>query len=141
MECMNRKIAIGGLIIVLGLLSYLMLSSIAPTEATGQFLFLTAGIVLYILVQLPLPAFYQKILPYAGAFTFLLLIVTLLLGRISHGAMRWLPIGPLHLQISEFAKPILVLLLAQFAAYSRASLRARHGRRKSGPRRCGAENN
>ncbi len=47
-------------------------------------------------------------------FSAFLLVVVLFLGVETRGVIRWIPIGPINLQPSEFAKPALILLLAQF---------------------------
>ena len=44
------------------------------------------------------------------------LIVVLLFGRVVNGSQRWLAIGPWHIQTSELAKPILILVLARYFA-------------------------
>ncbi len=44
----------------------------------------------------------------------LLLLVVIFLGRESHGAQRWIPLGGFHLQPSEFAKIFIVITLAIF---------------------------
>lgn len=43
-----------------------------------------------------------------------LLVVVLIVGKTSHGAQRWIPIGPFAFQPSEFAKLVLVLVLATY---------------------------
>lgn len=42
------------------------------------------------------------------------LIAVLLFGRVINGAQRWLELGPWRFQVSEFVKPILILILAQY---------------------------
>lgn len=109
---MRRKLIIAFVILVLGSLSTLLLASIAPKEALGQAIFLIVGLGMYFSIQYPLPKLYEKLIPSVATLTVLLLLVTLILGRVSHGAQRWLPIGPFHIQVSEFAKPVLALFLA-----------------------------
>lgn len=46
----------------------------------------------------------------------LLLVATLVIGYVSHGAKRWLPLGPLRFQPSELAKIALVIALAKYLA-------------------------
>lgn len=41
------------------------------------------------------------------------LVIVLLFGRVINGSQRWLVLGPWHLQTSELAKPILILVLAR----------------------------
>ncbi|NJN69252.1 MAG: FtsW/RodA/SpoVE family cell cycle protein [Nitrospira sp.] len=54
----------------------------------------------------------------AYAFILLMLIFVLFEGRTSKGAQRWLALGPFSFQPSEFAKLILILVLAHY--YSKA---------------------
>lgn len=42
------------------------------------------------------------------------LIIVLCFGRVVNGSQRWLVLGPWHVQTSEFAKPILILVLARY---------------------------
>lgn len=46
--------------------------------------------------------------------TAVLLFITLILGAASHGAKRWIPLGPIKFQPSELAKITLILFLAAF---------------------------
>jgi rod shape determining protein RodA len=44
-----------------------------------------------------------------------LLVVVLLIGKQAWGATRWVPVGPgIHLQVSEFVKLVIILLVARF---------------------------
>src|SRR5689334_1002578 len=44
-----------------------------------------------------------------------LLVVVLLIGKQAWGATRWIPVGPgIHLQVSEFVKLVIILLVARF---------------------------
>jgi len=47
-----------------------------------------------------------------------LLVVVLITGKTSRGAQRWIPLGPFAFQPSEFAKLVLILVLASY--YARA---------------------
>src|SRR4029078_5036004 len=54
----------------------------------------------------------------AYAIIFILLAVVLLDSKTSRGAQRWIPIGPFAFQPSEFAKLVLILVLASYYAKS-----------------------
>lgn len=45
-----------------------------------------------------------------------LLLIVAAVGIETRGSIRWIPLGPVNLQPSEFAKPVLILLLADFWA-------------------------
>jgi len=58
---------------------------------------------------------YRKLVNFTSIYAYVvigLLILVHLTGDIVNGAQRWLTVGPLSLQPSEFAKPAIVLLLA-----------------------------
>lgn len=60
--------------------------------------------------------------PYIFIAILLVLVGTLLFGRVERGARRWLGIGNLGVQPSEFAKTITILFLARFLDERRQSL-------------------
>lgn len=55
--------------------------------------------------------------------TAVLLFITLILGAASHGAKRWIPLGPIKFQPSELAKITLILFLAAFISSKTKELR------------------
>ncbi|HPM77910.1 MAG TPA: rod shape-determining protein RodA [bacterium] len=50
-----------------------------------------------------------------------MLLATLIIGQISHGAQRWLMLGPVRFQPSELAKIAVILALAKFLAANRTT--------------------
>ncbi len=58
---------------------------------------------------------YKKLMTYTlpfAAFVIIMLILVKVAGVTVNGAQRWINLGPLSLQPSEFAKPVVVMLLA-----------------------------
>ena len=41
-------------------------------------------------------------------------MVTYVVGQTAFGSRRWIPLGPIHLQVSEFAKLVIILLVARY---------------------------
>ncbi len=81
---------------------------------TLQFLWILVG---FVLMTLAFSVNYQVFKNIAfgllvGVVIFLL--ATLIIGYVSHGAKRWLILGPLRFQPSEFAKLAVILALAKF---------------------------
>ena len=102
-------------ILMLGLLSILTLSSIAPSLAPKQLLFFMIGFSLFFLVSKV--SFKQiqnwSIFLYIG--TTLLLIATLLIGNITNGSTRWIDVGGLFaIQGSQLAVLTSSLYLVTF---------------------------
>ncbi len=52
----------------------------------------------------------------------LLLILTLIIGRITHGTIRWIPIGSFTLQPSEIVRPLLLVFFANYLTNSKLNL-------------------
>lgn len=118
-----RYIAIVGAILSLGVLS---IYSITYSQTGGglplyakQMVWILLGSVAFagmLLVD------YRKIArlayPLYGV-VLLLLGIVLIIGKTSHGAQRWIPIGPFAFQPAEFAKLVLVLVLATYYASAR----------------------
>jgi len=75
---------------------------------------LVGGILLALIIALsPINIIYKPAY-YIHFFVFLLLVATALFGETNKGAERWLLIGPIRLQPSEFAKISTVLALGRF---------------------------
>jgi rod shape determining protein RodA len=110
----GTKLIIAFVIAFFGILSTTVLASVASHEFVGQAIFVVVGVVIYALMQYPIPRFFWRLTPFLSVATWIGLIVTLFVGRLSHGAMRWLPVGPIHLQLSELAKPLLALVLSSY---------------------------
>lgn len=99
-------------ILVLGLFSVLTLRGISVTYATNQLFFFIIGIIVFWLLSSVSFGYWErtKWLWYSAVVG--LLVLTLIIGNVTKGAVSWLSIGSYRLQPSEFVKPALLLLLA-----------------------------
>lgn len=95
-------------------ISIIVLRPIAPSIFPVYFLYLFLGIVfLFIFSQLDfdiLSLFSTHF--YIGSI--ILLILPLLIGQVTRGAIRWIPIGPLTIQPAEIVRPFLLVFFANF---------------------------
>ncbi len=124
-----------GITVVLAGLGLLMILSASSLEAdarygdalhfvTRQALGLVAGGVVATAIALAPWSWLRR-----AAWPFYLLVLVLLalvmspLGHEANGAARWIRVGPIHLQPSEFAKPALVVVLAHYLACNEGRLR------------------
>lgn len=100
------------LMVMLGVLSVLSLRGIAPTFAYNQLFFFLVGLVVFVVTSaFPARTWENgRWLWYAGVVG--LLLLTIILGQATKGAVSWLEIGAYRLQPSELLKPVLMLLLA-----------------------------
>ncbi len=106
----------GILIFILGVISTIVLASVAPNEAIGQGGFVGLGLLAFVIASFFPRHFWKRSSYLLYAIVTILLITTLVRGQITKGATRWLPIGSFRLQVSEVAKPALALTLAAYVS-------------------------
>jgi len=79
-----------------------------------QIVFLILGVgILIFASHIPISVI-KKASPFSYAISLLLLTAVLIIGSVGNGAKRWLSIGPISFQPSEFAKTALVLILSYY---------------------------
>lgn len=82
-------------------------------DMVRQAFFMAVGVVVFIVASLISDRQWKALAPYAYGGTLLLLLLVLTpIGALRFGAQRWIPLGPIDLQPSEFAKPAMILALA-----------------------------
>lgn len=101
--------------------SSLVIYSSSTTLASQQLIFSIIGIVLFLFISQLNYFEFKKIVKGAYFIIILLLILVLILGYETRGSIRWIPLGFINIQPSEFAKPVIILLLAFFWSKSNRS--------------------
>ncbi len=92
------------------------------TEYLRQIIWASSGLALLLGLSFLDYAKLRGVSPYIYALVLLILLLTLLFGRVVNGARSWIGIGNLGIQPSEFAKLATILLLARFLAERRNSI-------------------
>ncbi len=96
------------------LLSLVILRSLAPSIFPLYFLFILLGYASYfVFLQLEFDILLIFSRHLYGISIFLLLL-TLIIGQVTRGAIRWIPLGPLTIQPSEVVRPFLILFFANY---------------------------
>lgn len=95
-------------------LGVLVLYTSDPNLAIQQTVFAAIGIGIYFFIKFFDFRLLKSFVVPIYIISFVLLLVTLILGIETRGSIRWIPIGPFNLQPSEFAKIALILSLANF---------------------------
>lgn len=83
-----------------------------PAEFRSQILFLFISVVVGLLVSRVPAQFWRKSAPCWFAFGFLALLLVKVIGKSQSGAQRWIAVGPIDVQPSEFVKVAVILFLA-----------------------------
>lgn len=95
-------------------LGVLVIYSSDPQLALQQLLFALIGLTLYWSLSFFDFESYSQHIKYLYFIVLILLVVVFLLGIETRGSVRWIPILGIQFQPSEFAKPVLILFLANF---------------------------
>lgn len=101
-------------IALLVILSLVVLRSVAPYLFPIYFFYLILAIVVFFFlskVDFDVLALFSKHF-YIGSVVFL--IIPLLIGQVTRGAIRWIPLGPLSIQPAEIVRPFLLVFFATF---------------------------
>lgn len=92
----------------------LVIYSSSSELAVQQLIFAAVGMVIFLLISgLELSSVKSLIKP-LYIIILIALIASLILGFETRGTLRWIPLGIFNIQPSEFAKPVLILFLANF---------------------------
>lgn len=91
-----------------------VISSSSPTLAIQQASFAIVGALVYFFIASTDYRVLTNLIKPAYVIIILLLILVFIIGIETRGSIRWIPLGSINIQPSEFAKPVLILLLADF---------------------------
>ncbi len=110
-------------IALLVILSIIILHSVAPFLFPTYFFYVFFSlIVFYLLLQVDfevISLFYR----YFYILSIIFLLVPLLIGQLTRGAVRWIPIGPLTIQPSEIVRPFLLVFFAVYLTEKKLTLK------------------
>lgn len=101
-------------IVLLLSIGLLILYSSSPELSVQQLIFALVGLFLYLLVSQFDYRVFKNFVKISYFFILTSLVLLLIWGIETRGSVRWIPVGIFNIQPSEFTKPILILLLAQF---------------------------
>lgn len=106
------KLILGVTLLVI--ISLVVLYSIAPFLFPSYLFYVfLAAILFYFFTKIDFDIFllFSK---HIYVFSIVLLLLTLVIGQVTRGAVRWIPLGPISIQPSEIARPFLLLFFAKF---------------------------
>lgn len=103
-------------VLVLHLISIFTLRSILPTLFPLYLIYIVVGIILFILF---FKTDFEIITAFSNHFyvlSIVFLILPLIIGQVTRGTIRWVPLGEITIQPSEIVRPFLILFFATFLA-------------------------
>lgn len=92
----------------------LVIYSSSKELAIQQLIFTCLGLLFYLFISNFDYRSLKNLITPLYVITIILLILVLILGIETRGSIRWIPLGFFNIQPSEFAKPVLILVLANF---------------------------
>ena len=101
-------------IVALVALSLVVLNSIAPELFPNYFFYVVFGALAFSLfssVDFDIISAFSK---HLYIFSIVLLIIPLLIGEVTRGAVRWIPVGALTIQPAEIVRPFLIVFFADY---------------------------
>ncbi len=114
----SKKISVDYILFIsiglLFLLSAVVLRSIAPFLFPLYYLYFILSIlafILFLIIDFEIVSLFSKHI-YWGSI--ILLLLPLLIGQVTRGAVRWIPIGPLSIQPAEIVRPFLLVFFANY---------------------------
>jgi len=108
---------------ILIIFSFVILRSLAPNLFPTYFIYIIAAIIaFFIFSQIPFDILSEfKIHFYIACIIFL--ILPLIIGQVTRGVVRWIPIGPIAILPSELVRPFLFILFANQLTKKNLSLK------------------
>src|SRR3990167_3344492 len=100
-----------GFLIIFGLL---ILNSISPILFPTYFIYVFLAIVAFMMfsqIDFEVISIFSK---HLYIISLVLLILPLIIGQVTRGAIRWIPVGPLAFQPSEIVRPFLLVFFANY---------------------------
>lgn len=91
-------------------------TSLRPSDFNKQVIFLCLAVVVMVVATYTPTRVWERFAPWIWIAVILLLVAVVFVGPVIHGSRRWLPIGGIRVQPSEFAKFAVILLTAKFMA-------------------------
>lgn len=112
-----------GATIFLVIFGIVTLRSLAPELFPNYFLYLVLAVGAFILfsqIDYEIISIFAK---HLYIFSIVLLLTPLLIGQVTRGAIRWIPIGPLTIQPAEIVRPFLIIFFANYLTRGRVDMK------------------
>ena len=118
---MDKPLLLGVLFLLA--FSTIVLRSIAPFLFPEYFLYFIIGSIVFILfasIEFEVISLFST---HLYVFSIVLLLINLVIGQVTRGAVRWIPLGPISIQPAEIVRPFLILFFANYLTADNLNLK------------------
>lgn len=110
-------------IFLLLIFSFFILKAISPSLFPEYYWYFGLGIFIFLFFTLFDFEIISAFSKYFYIISIILLLITLVIGQVTRGTVRWIPIGSFSLQTSEIVRPFLLVFFANFITEKRLNLK------------------
>lgn len=110
-------------ILLLLIFSFFILNSIMPSIFPSYYWYFVLGIIAFLIFSLFDFEILSVFSRYFYIISIVLLLITLVIGQVTRGTVRWIPIGSLSIQTSEIVRPFLLIFFANFITEKRLNFK------------------
>ncbi len=110
-------------IFLLLIFSFFILNSISPSIFPSYYWYIVLGVIAFLFFSLfdfEVVSAFSRCLYVASI---LLLVITLIIGQVTRGTVRWIPLGSISIQPSEIVRPFLLIFFANYLTEKRLDLK------------------
>ncbi len=110
-------------ILYLQIVGITILYSLAPQLFPNYLLYVLFGVIIFIVLYAIDFEVYQLFSPHLYIISLVLLLLPLIIGQVTRGTIRWIPLGSIQIQPSELVRPFLFLFWANYLTVSTLTLK------------------
>src|SRR3989339_1967756 len=110
-------------IFLLLIFSFFILNSISPSIFPAYYWYIGLGVLAFLFFSLFDFEIVSAFSNYFYLISIVLLIATLIIGQVTRGTVRWIPIGSLSFQPSEMVRPFLLIFFADYITQKKLHLK------------------
>ena len=110
-------------VFLLLIFSFFILNSISPAIFPSYYWYIFLGLVAFLFFSLFDFEVISAFSRYFYVVSILLLVITLVIGQVTRGTVRWIPIGSISIQPSEIVRPFLLIFFANYLTEKRLDLK------------------
>lgn len=110
-------------IFLLLIFSFFILKSVSPSLFPSYYWYLGLGIGAFLFFSLFDFEIISAFSRYFYMLSILLLVITLIIGQVTRGTVRWIPIGSISIQPSEIVRPFLLIFFANYLTEKKLNLK------------------